>query len=404
MARAVRRAAGIGRSAPRERAAPVAAKPKIIVDFNTKFIGPEKRVWSLFPGKEYKFYAHFMDQGVVFGDFPGLLLRDVNIDDDDTLRKWIALSDKVRTYYTDRKSDDKNPSRDPENYKGYKWTGPRLNAKGVIMGLYSRAKKGDLVLVPAKGGAWASTRIGEFTDDPKEIVYEQNVRRYQKEKVPARRVRWIGAIDNRGLPEEFYHQLTSPNAFRQVGRSYYDFVYRRAYGNFMRTEMANSMFDIGAEEFSTVPDMYLKIIANFAAEVAKNIEDETIDEFLDRPFADWLFDIEESDFFANQKISVNSPGKNLLHSITITPILAVVIFALCQYPATEIKASDLEFTNSAAGGQLDPCDIPVVENAKIAFDMMSLEKLELLCKAATKAQKMGRIKTPIKTRVHKDAG
>jgi hypothetical protein len=380
------------------------AKEKIIIDFNTKFIRPDKRVWILFPGKEYKFYSHFVDEGVVFADLPGMLMKRFDIKNDADLKNWICLSEKVKSYYISGRDESKLPSRDPDRFSKYSWTGPRINAKGVIIGLYSRAKKGDLVLVTSRGGVWGVTQIGEFIDDPSEIMYE-TFRGYQKERVPARRVRWIGKVDNRTVPEELYRQLISPNAFSLVGRSYYNFVYERAYGNFMRTEMANSMFDIRADEFSTIPDMYLKIIANFAAGVAENIEKGTIEEFLERPLADWLFDIDESVFYANQKISVSSPGKNLLHSVKITPILAVVFFALlCQYPARQIMAAELEFKNSATGGQLDECDIPVVENAKIAFDTMSLEKLELLCKAATKAQKMGRIRTPIKTRVVTDAG
>lgn len=379
------------------------AKETIVVDFNTKFISPDKRVWILFPGKEYKFYGHFVEQSVVFADLPGMLVKNFDINDDTELKKWISLSEKVKSYYTGGRDEGQRPSRDPETYSRYSWTGPRINTKGVVHGLYSRAQKGDLVLVTSRGGVWGTTQIGEFIDDPSEVVYEL-FRGYQKERLPARRVRWTGKIDNRMVPEELFRQLTSPNAFSLVAKSYYDFVYQRAYGNFMRTEMANSMFDIQAKEFSTVPDMYLKIIANFAAEVARNIEEGTIEEFIDRPFSDWLFDIEESIFFSNQQISISSPGKNLLHSVTITPILAVLFFALCQYPASQIKAAELEFKNTAAGGQLDECDIPVVETAKIAFDMMSLEKLELLCKAATKAQKMGRIKTPIKTRVVNNAG
>jgi hypothetical protein len=376
----------------------MARKPQIILDFNTKFIDPEKRVWVIFPGDKYKFFDHFLTGQVVFADFPALLTAEFDVGNDDELRKWLALSEKVRSYYLSRGAQPTPPSKNPEDYKRHSWTGKRTNSKGVVRGLYHRANKGDLVLVTSRGGAWGTTHIGEFRDPPTRTVYE-TAGIYGRERIPARRVRWLGSIDNRHLPVDLWRQLVSPNAFSLLAKNYHDLIFERAYGNFVRTDTANSLFKIGSESFSTVPDMYLKLIANFAAEVAKSIDAGNAQQVIRRPITDWLFDIDETEFSANQRINVNSPGENILQSVKMTPILAVVFFALCQYSAPVLKAAELQFQNSATGGPLDECDIPVAAAAQTAFDLMSLDKLEKLCRAAQKARTLGKIETPVRTQL-----
>ncbi|MES0016146.1 hypothetical protein [Mesorhizobium sp. M0036] len=324
------------------------------------------------------------------------MLKDFDIDDDDLLRRWISISQKVKSFHIRGLSADQNPSRDPDDYKGYKWTGPRINAKGIVNGLYSRAKKGDLVLVTSPGVAWGRTSVGELLDPPDEYIYER-IGRYPRENIPARRVRWLGTVDNTVLEKGFVSQLVSQSGFSQVRRSDFDVFFRAAYPNFIRTDLANSLFNIQAEEFSTVADMYLKLIANFAAEIARADERGTLKDLPKLKFDDWMFSLSDDEFVANQKIKIESPGKNLLQSIKMTPILAAVIFAVCQYPAADIKASEIEFKNSANGGPLDECDIPIKDASGAAFNKMSLDLLEKMCKAAQTSEKLGRITTPIRT-------
>lgn len=372
---------------------------RITVDFNTKFIDPSTNAWIVFPGEGYRFYRHFLERGVVFGDFPALDLNGA-FEDDELLKRSIALSQKVRAFHNRKKPADQEPSRNLDDYAGYKWTGSRINAKGIVNGLYSRAKKGDLVLVTSPGTVWGRTSVGELQDPPDALIYEAHSR-YPREKIPARRVRWLGTVENQSLEQELVRALVSQNGIGQLRRSNQDVFFSAAYKNYIRTDLANSLFDIKGDEFSTVADMYLKVIANFAAEVARLSEDKNLDELSSLDFSRWIFSLTDDEFVANQKITIESPGRNLLQSAKITPILAAVIFAVCQFPAADIKASELVFKNSATGGQLDECDIPVKEASEIAFEKMSLDVLEKLCTAAQKSEKLGRIQTPIQTQVSK---
>jgi hypothetical protein len=328
---------------------------------------------------------------------PGLALKSFDIANDQLLKQWLALSEKVRSFYADP-SRKEQPSRDPSAYAGYSWTGSRLNRKGVVLGLYSRAKKGDLVLLTSPGQAWGITRIGEFTDTPADVFYDHHPR-YANENLPARRVRWVGAIENRFLPQEVVRQLTSPNAFSLLGRSYHDQIFAAAYENYFRsTDESNSLFDIKSERFSTVPDMYLKVIANFAGEVAKHVDAGAgLDDFLRLSFDDWFGNIADGEYFADQKIRINSPGQNVLQCAKMTPILAALLFALLQFPPATLHGAELAFENTAAGGQLDECDIPVADAAQLVFKTMSLEKLEKMCRIAKQARELGKIETPIRT-------
>lgn len=251
----------------------------------------------------------------------------------------------------------------------------------------------------SRGGAWGKTQIGEFTANPSKIWY-QNIGRYPDDPVPARSVKWIGEIDNIRFPEAVVRQLTSPNAFTQLASSYHDQIFSTVYENYFRADFANSLFDIRGNDFSTVADMYLKLIANFASTISRGMEEGNLEEVLNEDLSTWLSNLEEDEHVAIQKIDINSPGMNLMRSIKITPILAAVLFTMCQYSAADLRAAEVTFVNSAIrGGQLDECDIPVAEAAKLSAAMMSFDKLELLCNAAQKAKAMANIETPIQSRI-----
>lgn len=375
------------------------AKKKITIDFRTKILPANTRIWVIFPGEGYRFYQPMRDGDVVFADFPALRLDKFDRNNDREFLNWLSLSQKVRAFYNEKQDASKRPSLNPNDYGRYTWTGSRINAKGVVAGLYGRAQKGDLVLMTSRGGPWGTTQVGEFVDAPNKIYY-QNVARYQEDPIPARPVKWVGEIDNIRFPEEVVRQLTSPNAFTQLANSYHDKVFSSVYENYFRADYANSMFDIKGEDFSTVADMYLKLIANFASSISRGIEDDNLKEVLELDLAKWLTSLEEDEHVAIQKIAINSPGINLMRSVKITPILAAVLFTLCQYSPAEIRAAEVKFVNSAIqGGQLDECDIPVAEAAKLSAALMSLDKLELLCNAAQKAKAMANIETPIQSRI-----
>lgn len=114
-------------------------KKQIVIDFRTKILPANTRVWVMFPGEGYRFYQPMRENDVVFADFPALRLDKFDIDDDRQLLNWLSLSQRVRSFHNEKQSQDKRPSYNPDDYKRHTWTGARVNAKGVVAGLYGRA-------------------------------------------------------------------------------------------------------------------------------------------------------------------------------------------------------------------------------------------------------------------------
>ena len=173
---------------------------EIVIDIRTRVISQEERAFVLFPGEAHKFYVDFSNNSHVFLDFPGLDLSNVfdpDLDPDWTQR--IAMSEKIRAWHRKGRPEDDLPARHLSAYDGYKLTPDRALYAGAIHQLYYKLKRGELLIVPGPG-YWTDVLVGEIADEPGQFGVAE-IEGYQHDQIPARKVRWLGPVDEVRDPE-----------------------------------------------------------------------------------------------------------------------------------------------------------------------------------------------------------
>jgi hypothetical protein len=134
---------------------------QVTLDLATKIVEPTQNIWAIFPGLARRFFNEFQTQNVVFLDMPAIDLTLQALTDDSVLRQRVAMSRAWRAYL--RGSESKIPSRMPSAYEILR--DPSTGAAvGNVRSLFSRDKRGDLVLV-GKYDIYEPVLIGEIQSD-----------------------------------------------------------------------------------------------------------------------------------------------------------------------------------------------------------------------------------------------
>ena len=117
----------------------------VALDLATKIVSPEQNIWSVFPGRDKRFFELFLSERIVFLDTPGLKLTSTILESDDLLRQNVAMSRAIRQWHRSR--DPGNPpSRRAASYPIQR-TRSDSAAFGNVRRLFIQAKVGDLELI-----------------------------------------------------------------------------------------------------------------------------------------------------------------------------------------------------------------------------------------------------------------
>jgi hypothetical protein len=226
---------------------------KIVLDLNSKIIGPDAGAYVVFPGEDHAFYEAFQQQQAVFLDTPALELPPHPIDENSPdLLQRLMVSRSVRAWHLAQNgsaSKKQAPSRILADYNGYKWTRPRLVYRTALIGLLGEAKKGDVVVVPGPG-YWSDVLIGELIGGPTDQVGVQVPERYGKDLIPARRVKWLARRRKGALSSALIDRLQSPNPIFLLDRSLRPEVYNLAYGTYSVAADFAAQFRVTENEFT----------------------------------------------------------------------------------------------------------------------------------------------------------
>jgi hypothetical protein len=112
----------------------------VMFDIATKVIALDQNIWSVFPGLARRFYHQFLQQNVIFLEMPALDLNYQALQDDETLRRHVAMSEAWERYL--RGSTEHLPSRRPSDYEPPR--GRSFNAAvGNVRNFFARMKPGD---------------------------------------------------------------------------------------------------------------------------------------------------------------------------------------------------------------------------------------------------------------------
>jgi hypothetical protein len=297
----------------------------IEVDLDTRVLPREHEVFFARPGEKFRFYNDFVQGQVVAPDLPGLQLDPgIPVERQPKLNARIRMARTVRDWHRAGRPADRQPSRNVEDYRNTIGDGGIAQLRGVVVGYFGRAKKGDLVLVVP--GAYSQLAfVGEFLDDPGEVVRFNLDRFYRDDPLLARRVRWLASTEKRFLPRPILEIVAKPNAFVSLPRSVWKDVYRLAYTSFTVVGEYAARFDVSDETYDSFDDVLLAGFFNFVATNTRAISEgreQDVRGILEGAFED------AGEFTPELDTEISSPGFLRLTSLHIVPLVATVLFAL----------------------------------------------------------------------------
>lgn len=335
------------------------------------------------PGKECRLYGEFIAASVIGPELPGVRIQgDLAIKDQPDLELMIKRAMAVRSW-SDKGRDkadvpsvraaDHEERRKPKGYAQF---------VGALDSYFSKAKKGDLLVVPPN--AFGSDAIlAELRDDPVDVHYTR-VGRFGDFQLPVRRIKKLASIQKRKLPIPILDIAGSPTAFSLIGRSQRPFLYDLAYSNYVYRGNYSAKIDVASEDYNTTDDIRLLAFLNFVAANTKNVTFDGIDDTIDirtAAFADL------GEYAPMLRTNINSPGSLSLLSPFISPLVAMALYMLAIEvgPDAAQAAQDglIAVTNSLAPAD-DECTAQVFESTVRQMQLLELDKWSPACEFAMK--------------------
>lgn len=186
-------------------------------EVETKVIPDSQRIWIVFSGIRRQYFEHFLQDSVIYLDYPELGLNHESLTDFSKIRQHVRMSNAIAEHQS-RDSTKNPPSPDPGQYSGepFKERSSTIKA-GNVRRLYDSLKVGDLVIVP--GSAFNPVLFGEVSQNfnPNLTIMTQS--RGSPRKVQYRKVKWYRTdVIRSDLPQILQVYLSKPPAIANVPR------------------------------------------------------------------------------------------------------------------------------------------------------------------------------------------
>lgn len=352
------------------------------VSLGTYILPDDHKVWKYFPGKDYKFHDLVTQTKVALIDVRDLQELDDDPDawENDELLEHIAEDRVARRV----EMGVRRPDRLVRSV-GDKQT------LTFLRGLLFTAKKGDLIVMPAKGYT-TMVRIGILLDKrgvlkTVEAKDDDGTYRYY-----GRRVRWIGNIEKRRLSDELIGQLHSQAAFFDLGRSHYEEIYDRAFDDYIYDNQFIATFRTSKEIFTSKDNLLSSLwfeLIEVLEEARLNDGELSIDNIYELAFES---DIEE-DQRNDLSIYVQSPGWFRWRALTIEPLAAMALFTMATANVPYAEAKEATVSAQIVRKADDKCLGDVDASVKAYLELLGKERWEQACKLATKAEVQATLRT-----------
>ena len=226
--------------------------------------------------------------------------------------------------------------------------------------------------------------IGEVISLENEYITTHIPLRYGESLLTGRRVRWLGHIEKRKLPNDILDATEKPLAFYLLARSLRPTIYEAAYENFINLSSPDPdyivRFSITSTTFTSEADLYIQAFFSFIAANMKAIDSGGVPQSIGAS----LF-IDLGDYSPALKTNVNSPGFVALLSKRITPIVAAALLALALEAGTDAAESaengTITIGNSKAPAD-DQCTARVSESVLTQLRLLRLLEWPETCRIA----------------------
>ena len=368
------------------------------IDLATHFLSKGHKVFVLHPGKKKKFYLDFIEQDKVFLDLPGIRLpRVVDTSNLETLA-LLRMGRQISSWYGAGCPKKRTPSRNVEDY----WPQRKSRARYVseAEGLYSKAKRGDLVVCPGPGYL-SEVYIGQLMDDfnPRVVAH---ARVYDDEPIPARRVTWLAKGQRKiDYSWRLIELMQNRQALIQVTVPVEKTeIYATAYKDYALEDLSVGRIlitnpSIDLHELNNRSEIISYFAAMFAAQDDGNLHD-----FLSLPYLKAIEQFYDREYIVNTSIEVRSPGQITVKARTLVlPAFLGVMLVLSASSLNKDEAAAIDLTNSAVSTSeasvSDECMANVKVRVESALNMMGYERWKEICEERRKAREDVGLESPM---------
>ena len=376
----------------------------IQIDIGAKVYGLDDYVYRLFPGEGYCHFAAMKDNSIVFLDYPGIGLP--GLEGYEETREWLE-----RLVRSERKSSvlwARNPNMMAElaevedtDLGEVRWSQRRRQALSWLNRLHCDVWRGDLIVIPGPGyaktpdGEWVEerTRIGEIAGAPfiinrdTELDLPDSVRFGE---YVARRVKWLGEVDERELPVHFRAPLRTQNPLITLRAGPIAHIIGAAHHNLIMGDEFHARFVTDNPDFSAFESFQFSAFALAVVAVCKRMESGEVSLDPEDSIYDLAASVAQGDELVPvQETSIRSPGYITLRGGRLVPALIAILFQLAiatakaeADPFAGPGLSQVTVANSKSEA-FDPDAEGLNEAANALLDMMGRTRWQELCRAAT---------------------
>jgi hypothetical protein len=352
------------------------------IDLTLRLLPADHQVFFARPGIQYRLYREVIEHSIVVPDLPALEFKDrVPLDQQDRVMSRIHRARKLRGWHRSGRITDE-PSRSLDDYIDVASGIRDAQFKGVVEGYFSKAKRGDMVLVVPSAFSELAY-IGEFAEDGDRYASFLAPSVYGDDHLVGRRVNWLARIPKRELASDILDIVAKPNAFVLLPRSVRAGLYDLAYSAYAIEDSFTARLEVTEETYSSFDDLLIQAFINF---VATNTE-AVANEHEVQPFAKAAF-MEAGEFTPDLRTEIHSPGFLSLSSGRVTPLVAVVMLAAAIHLGpgafAAAEAGTLRIGSSTAPAD-DACVAEVREQAIRQIQLLGLDRWSEACEKARRA-------------------
>jgi hypothetical protein len=354
------------------------------VDLGVTIIPNNHRVWKLFPGEGYKFLDSMLENNAVFLDVRGLVdLGENPIEWDDE-----ELLELISTDRWERQNELRIEQTDRRISAADKRTATLIN------GLFCRARKGDMVIMPHPGNT-GSVSIGRFTTKKNSFRSLDAVDGRIAFEYPTRPVKWLARVNKRQLPYDLIELLQTPVAFFDLGNSGRELFYTAAFDNYLYDGVQQANYHTTKDIFTSRDNRTVSTWMEFVEVVssAENFADivqqpsvVSISDLIDQAV---VAELDRSDL----AININSPGSLLSRAVTMSPLIGLAMYPLAVQQTSFAQATNATFVASTIGGADDECVAQLGDDVRNIIEALGADKWQRACQLAVRADSEANLKT-----------
>lgn len=373
----------------------------VTVDLRAVVVPADLKIWRLFPGRSYSVLNDFRNTDTAFLDLPALPLPDGPLGEDGPpdLDDRILLSSAWNRWAKEARGASKQkrplppkPSSDPAAYADEPRRSFIANRRGAILGLFERAQRGDLLVVPDKPTS-RKLLVGEFLGSPEERVLVR-VDHYVDALVPARRVKWIDEINELEVSSRVSEVVRRPNPFVAFDRTLYAEIFDRAYGTYVHGKHFTGRFETGAMHFMDQSGFDFFVLASAIARYVEAVDAGETAFKSGGSLVHVAASARSEPYRMDTAVNINSPGAFLLRSTKLAPLVLAAVLAVAASSNAADGPPAVAVTNSRGADVpvADVCAAEVQEKTRRVLSLMGMTEWREACERSRRLQDNARLR------------